>query len=279
MKRATMFTWLIAALGALPALAQGPTGGSTTVTRSVVTRRETAIGALLRKRIDAVDWDHEPFQNVLNWLKEQGEGRINIIPRWRALEIVGADADTPITLSLRDSTVRQILTEVLSQLGGAEGETDPVQFHFINNTLTVSTRSDFNRKMYVRVYDVTDLILQVPNFRDAPAIDLTQQTGGGGGGGGGGGENIFGGGRGGGGGGDEDQQGGGGQGDQQYKLRMDALIELIKASIEPDTWEIANAGAYGGSPGGGKGTIVPFNRFLIVRNTIEVHEQLGGSFD
>ncbi|HEY3243278.1 MAG TPA: hypothetical protein VGM03_07995, partial [Phycisphaerae bacterium] len=105
-----------------------------------------ASAAALEKRIDAVDWDQVPFQEVVAWLREQGV--TNVVARWRALETVGVDAGSTVTLSLRDSSVRQILTEVLAQL---EDAADPLQFHALGNTLTISTRSDFNRQLYVRV--------------------------------------------------------------------------------------------------------------------------------
>lgn len=48
-----------------------------------------------------------------------------------------------------------------------------------------------------------------------------------------------------------------------------ALIDLITQAIEPQTWQV----------NGGRGTIRYFapGRVLVVRNTLRVHEQIGGA--
>jgi len=52
---------------------------------------------------------------------------------------------------------------------------------------------------------------------------------------------------------------------------MQELIKLITTTIEPASWS---------NTGGGLGSIFGFNgRVIVARNTIEVHEQLGGFFD
>jgi hypothetical protein len=49
---------------------------------------------------------------------------------------------------------------------------------------------------------------------------------------------------------------------------MQDLITLIEQSVEPESWFV----------NGGLGSIVPFNKMLVVRNSIEVHEKIGGPF-
>jgi hypothetical protein len=252
-------------VGVVVALAGGATFAQAPRASSIET-----IAAALNQRVDLVEWDGAAFQEVLSWLRERGV--VNVIVRWRAVEAVGVDRDSPVTLSLRDATVRGILTEVLAQLGSGEPDSDPLQFHALGNTLTISTRSEFNRQLYVRVYDVADLIRRVTDFTDGPTVELNQTQGGQSGQG----QSIFSGsGSGNDPGGNEP---GGAQGRTADDPEMLRLINVIKTSIEPDTWEIPSDPAWGGAHGGGKGTIVPFNRLLVVRNTIEVHEKLAGIF-
>ncbi len=224
----------------------------------------------LDRRIEQVEWDGAAFQEVVAWLRGQGVG--NVVVKWRALEIIGADATTPITLSLQNVPVRTVLREALAELGGDEAETDPLKFHLVDGLLTISTRSEFNRHLLTRVYDVTDLIQQAPDFRDGPVLDLDDA------GGGQGGRGADGAPRGRGQGGGEDPTGpgpGGGQGGQELAGPLENLINLIKATIEPDTWEIGGNPLWSRAAGGGRGTIVPYRRMLVVRNTLEVHEQIG----
>jgi len=81
------------------------------------------------------------------------------------------------------------------------------------------------------------------------------------GGGGGGGGGMFGQGT---------QQQGQQQGDefgqQGTQEQMEKLIELIKQTVEPDSWR----------DNGGLGTIFAFQNMLVVRNSILVHQRLGG---
>ncbi|MHC4093961.1 MAG: hypothetical protein ACYSVY_27425, partial [Planctomycetota bacterium] len=189
------------------------------------------------------------------WLEEQGP--VNVVVRWRALEAEGIDAESPVTLRLSNTTVGKVLAEVLDQVS----ETDTLLFRGIGNTVKISTRSDFNRKLYVRVYDVSDILLKVPDFTDAPSIDLTESSGGGGGGrggGGGGDESIFG----------DDDDDDDEEDDEDIEQRIQDLIELIENTVEPETWLV----------NGGRGTIVAFAKMLVVRASIEVHEKIGGPF-
>jgi len=43
---------------------------------------------------------------------------------------------------------------------------------------------------------------------------------------------------------------------------------VIEDSIEPESWDVL----------GGRGTIRSYNRTLVVRNSVEVHEQIVGFF-
>lgn len=152
---------------------------------------------LLRKQVDAVDWVDKPFEEVLQWLKDQGENRVNVVPRWNPLGIESVARDTFVTLQLNNTIVGDVLNETMQQLS-PDGA---LRYRASGNTLVISTRADVERQLYVRIYDATDLLMRVPDFgRSAPQIDLQQagqRSGGGGGGGGGGGRGGRGGDRGG----------------------------------------------------------------------------------
>ncbi len=266
-----------------------------------LSRRVAPAVATLNKRIDSVEWDDVPLETVIEWLREQGP-KTNVIVVWRALEAQGIDADTPVTLKFRNARVGQILDEVLNQVS----YDSELRFRGEGNSIKISTRADFNRKLYVRAYDVSDLIFQIPDFK-GPSIDVAGGGGGGGGGAGGGGAGGgFGGGGGGagggiggggggiGGGGGFGGGGGGGLGgggfggggqvfsdggdsegeDEEGKSleeRMEDIVDLIRSTIEPDGWAE-------GAIGGGRNTIRAWNRMIVVRAPIEVHELIGGPF-
>ena len=233
-----------------------------------------AAESLLRKRVDAVNWTDKPFEEVLDWLRDIGEGRVNIVPKWKPLNAEGVTPESPlVTLKLNNTTVAEVLNETLDQLS-EDGE---IRYRGIDNKLTISTRADFERKHYLRVYNITNLIFRVPDFgQGAPAIDLnkTKGSGGGGGGGGGGGQSVFGGGSGGG------QAGGQNiETEQTIKQRLVEIKQLIERTIAPETWDLTGPGSASQAAGaGGRGRIEVYERSLVISNTIEVHEEIAGMF-
>ena len=218
------------------------------------------MSVVLNAHVADIEWDETPLEEVFDWLAEQGD--INVVVVWRALEAEGISPDYPVTLRLRNAKVSSILTEALNQV--AEG--DDLRYHGIGDTIRISTRSDFNRKLYVRVYNAGDLVFRVPQFK-GPSIDL---AGGGTGGGGGGGGGTTGGtlpnfqepepftdeGN------DDDDAG------QDDQARMQELVDLIRETVNPEDWVEA----------GGRNTIRYWKKMIIVRAPIEVHEKIGGPF-
>jgi len=227
---------------------------------------------LLFKRIESIDWTDRTFEDVLNWLREEGDGRVNVVARENHLGVEGIALDSLVTLQLNSTTVADVLNETLEQLS----ETGEARYRAIGNKLTISTRADFERKMYTKVYDVTDIMFRVPNFgQGAPQIDLqnTNRSGGGGAGGGGG-QSVFSGGSQG-----QEQEESGEQAEQELEQRLTVLRGIIEQTIAPETWDLTGSpGQQQGGGGGGRGRIRVFNRSLIVTNTIEVHEQIAGLF-
>ena len=257
--------------GALSAFAQSNSGGPKTLGGRTLVRGDTvkaraslATGSarsLLRVRVSEVDWDEIALEDVVEWLREKSEDKVNILFRWNALQTEGVDRDTIITLRVRRQTVGDILSEVVDQMSPSTGA---VTFHGIGNNLIVSTKQDLNRKLYLRVYEVTDILFHVPDFgRSAPVVDL-QQAARAGGGGGGGGQSIFSGSQSS----SEDLE----EEEQEVEERIESLRDLVRATVSPDSWSLDGNGS-------GPGTIQLYNnKFLIVLNTMEVHEQLVGYF-
>lgn len=269
-KRILTVSFMVVLGGALSTFAQSGLGGPKTLGgRTLIqgdmakSRASLAAGSaksLLRMRVAEVDWDEQALEDVVEWLREKSEDKVNILFRWNALEGEGIDRDTIITLRVRRQTVGDILAEVVDQMS-PDGR---VTFHGVEDRLIVSTKQDFNRKLYLRVYEVTDILFHVPDFgRSAPVVDL-QQAARAGGGGGSGGQSIFTGSSSS----SEDLE----EQEQEVEERIESLRSLVQATVSPDSWALDGEGT-------GEGTIQLYNnKFLIVLNTMEVHEQLVGYF-
>ncbi|UCE58496.1 MAG: hypothetical protein JSU63_13760 [Phycisphaerales bacterium] len=229
---------------------------------SVLRTTKTPVRDLMRKRVDKVEWVEKSFEEILAWVRGQADDKVNVVPRWNALNGEGVDVDSPVTLTLIDTTVAEVLNEALVQLS----EEDALAYRGEGNMLRISTKEDFGRKLETKFYDVTDILFRIPDMgRSAPTIDLEAASrAGGSSGGSGGGQSVF----------------GGASSGQTEELeeeeadveeRLEDLRDTIYAVIEPESWNSED--------GGGVGTIQIFNqRALIIRNTIEVHEKIGGFF-
>lgn len=251
----------------------GTRGGDSGYLPSSAQLSENPAAELLLRRVESIDWNERTFEDVLRWLREEGDGRVNVVARWNYLSAYGIMLESLVTLQLNNTTMADVLNETIAYLSP---DSDEVGYRAIGNKLVISTRQDFGRKMYTRVYDVTDILFRVPNFgQAAPQIDLTQNAQGGGGQGGGGGQTAFGG-AGGGQGQDEDE--GGQQAEQEMEERLTMLRELIEQTVAPETWDAGNTRGAGPVAAGQLGRIRTYNRSLIVTNTIEVHEEISGLF-
>jgi hypothetical protein len=146
---------------------------------------------------------------------------------------------------------------IMNQAGGSDVK---LAYRAAGNMLVMSTEEDLSEEMIVRVYDVSDLLVNVPRFTNAARLDPGQALnqlgqGGQGGGGGGGQSNLF-----------EDTRDDERDDDDQSAGSMAELVQLIIDTVEPDSWVTA----------GGTGSIHPFRKMIVVRNTILVHQALGG---
>jgi hypothetical protein len=206
---------------------------------------------------------------------------VNLTINWKALEEAGITRDTPVTLRLRSISMRKALQMILSEAGGA----DKLTYDIDDGVVEITTRELADQHMYTKVYPIEDLLMEIPDFTDAPIFDLTAlsnqgNTGGSSGGAGGGGA---GGGRSGGGGGGSGSGGlfgnssttGGGQNGNGQTLgktkqeRAQDIMDLIRALIQPEVW----------SESGGKAAIRYFNGSLIITAPRSVQEAIGGPLD
>lgn len=248
----------------------------------------------LNSTIPAVDFQPgTPFEEAIEYLRTKGKVSINV--NWNALE---SEAFIQRDMPLKGITVGEIKLEaalelLLESVSGAEAK---VGFDVVDGIIRISTREDLDKRTITRVYDVRDLLIKIRSF-EAPS--QTNSFGGGmmggmggmmggygggyGGFGGGGGYGGFGGGYGGGGYGGGGYggggyggggYGGGGYGgdsdddddssEEERTELIEDLEELIKKTIEPNTWE----------PEGTVGSVKVWNDRLIVRHSPNVHKQI-----
>lgn len=225
-------------------------------------RRPLSPALLLRLPVSKVEFHGEPLDSVLDQLADATG--INFYVRWSALEVLGIERDTPISLKLENVSFATVLRLVLQEAGGPDAQT---AFKADGELLTISSQEDLARDMPVRVYDVRDLLMKIPmqvgvafgreheipisNGRNGLVTEVIRS-------------------------GSRFSTSDYGQNNARQEDRnndeadetMQKLIDVITTTVEPDSWSV----------NGGPGSIIPWRGRLVVRNSIPVHQQLDGPF-
>lgn len=182
----------------------------------------------------SVNWHDTSFQKTVNWMENDVGWNVSV--RWSSLQKIGITKDSTVNLTLIDVPVRVVLNECLQQLSS------DITYHLRADVLTIASRSHFDKRQYIRAYDVTDILMTFACNGDAPSTDLRSLN-----------PSPF-------------------YGDikevpnclEQYKKQLENIILLI----EPQSW----------SENKGKGSLKWFGDVLVIINTIEVHELIAGNF-
>lgn len=233
------------------------TMASGALAQTVETEPGSPISALelLDRRVPEVFFQDLPFEQVVQWLRDHTG--VNVSVHWQVMQDAGLDRDTPISVKARNLKLSQVLWMILNEAGGSELE---LAYRVGDDLITLSLREDFEREMIARVYDVSDLLLRIPRFRNPARLSMAEALNNTGSGGDGQSRSttLFDGGN------TEPSENVDGRTDLDRDMRE--LIWVIQRAIEPTSWRGQ----------GGTGTVTGLRRQLIVRNTPHVHQLLGG---
>ncbi|MDA0297047.1 MAG: hypothetical protein O3A31_13895, partial [Planctomycetota bacterium] len=147
----------------------------------------------------AVNFKNNSLDQVFAYMKNVTG--LEIYPDWKALDLIGIRPDTEVDLELGQISTDAALKRILEQVGD---DLDRPEFAVEDGVVVISSDEALRKKTVTIVYDIRDLLFEVPYFDNAPEFDLSSSLsssgggGGGGGGQGGGGGGGFGGGGGGG---------------------------------------------------------------------------------
>ena len=218
----------------------------------------------LNRTLPEVKFTGTTLRDSFDFLRDVSGANIHV--NWRALEAAGVTGDTQVNVRLRDVPLRKVLNTLLDEAG-----VGLLTYYTSEGVIEVTTSELADKEMITRVYPVDDLIMEIPDFDNAPSFSLSDSQGSGGSGGTSGGSR---GGGGGGGGGGFSFGGGSGGGEQKEKTktkteRADALVKMIREVIRPEIWR----------ENGGEASIRYYNGNLVVTAPRSVHEALGGPLE
>ncbi|MEO0631187.1 MAG: hypothetical protein AAFY46_10760 [Planctomycetota bacterium] len=200
----------------------------------------------------SISVDEQPLQDVMRFIEDFTGAQLDV----RYINDrtgTGLDPEAPISLDVKNISALRLLELALDQAGRESFEGATWQLTSWG-AIEAGLKSTLNRRQRVQVYDIADLLLVLPDYQDAPEIDLQsvlQNQGGGGGG-----QSPFGG----------DTQG---QQDEERDLeeRKDAIIDLIQNIVETEQWQ---------RNGGDGGSISVYQNTLVIRAADYIHRQIDG---
>ncbi len=204
-----------------------------------------AAPASAQAQLERMSFQNTPAEQAFVWWA-RATGH-NLVINWDRMEEAGYDRSTPVTMELGGvsslTALRLLLIEAFDD--GVIAEVRPEYVRII-------TKEQAGRESVIRVYPIGDLLLKVPNFRDAPDFDLSQVTA-------------------------DTSQGSSSSifeenDNNEEELvtqgeRVEEIIDLIRQTVEPDIWQ-AN--------GGIDGRITYIRGMLVIRAPEYVHRQIGG---
>jgi len=115
------------------------------------------------------NFDNIPLEDVLNFFKDLSG--VNFHVNWKSLELVNIDRKTPITLKASNISVARAMDLVLDDIGAGKSKYDRVYWVINDAVVEIATGTVLDKDLKTKVYDVTDLLMVVPNFV-GPRINL-----------------------------------------------------------------------------------------------------------
>jgi len=210
----------------------------------------------LATELGSVNLANSSFADALDYLRDVTGANINV--NWKILNNANITKETPVNVKLRSIPMRKALQLILDEAGAAT----PLTYFIDEGVIEITTREAADAKLITRVYDVSDLIVEIPDFA-GPDLNLMTQSNSNSGSGSGSGNssNIFGGGN-----------SNGNTNKEPAKTateRGNELVSIVTGTIRPEIWEV----------NGGTATIRYFRGRLIVTAPRSVQEMIGGRGD
>ena len=211
---------------------------------------------VLARGLGHAAFEDESFGEVLEGFF-LGRHELEIKVDWDALAASSGHVsrDSKVNLELGHATVEDVLEDVLDQLSEqAQAEEDILTFYVFEGQVKVATRGAFEKLIVTRIYNISFIGRGTPHYIDAPELGINRRI-------------------------PLDlaelppnfnlppQAGTSRNPRRNFQELRDQLIGMLK-DFRPDTWKER----------GGRGTISIMGNELMIRQTCEMHELIGGKW-
>ena len=207
----------------------------------------------MQRQMPDINFDEYRLEDVMNFIGEITGADLE--PMWiDDSAIDGLDPDALISLKAKRVSALRLLEMVLEKAeAGSAAFSGGYTWQMTEwGTIECGPKELLARRARLEIYPITDLLWEIPDYGEAPEIDL---------------QTVL-----------QSSQGGGGgrspfrnaQDDDLDRTTLEErsveLIEIIEALVEPETW----------LSGGGTASIRYFQGSLLVRGPDYLHRNLGG---
>jgi general secretion pathway protein D len=198
-----------------------------------------------------VEFNGNRFADVVEFVRTITNVPLDV--DWESLQTVGVDQDTQVNLKLSALPLNVLLDRIMGKVSQ-----DPYQkaaWAVDQGILTIASDQALRQHRSLVIYQIDDLLLDIPNFREVPQIDLQSVLGQGQGGTG---QSPFTG---------QGAQGTGADPRPTREERTQQIIDIIQDNVDRDGWR---------DRGGETGELQRLDSSLIITNTPKNHREIVG---
>lgn len=206
------------------------------------------LAALDDKKIP-VQFRQNKLADVLGYIQTTTNTSFDV--NWDSLASVGITRETPVNLSLKDTRAKVVLERVLAQV--SRDRFAKADYTVADGIVTVASADDIQRQTVTNVYNITDLLLVVPDYTKVPPLDL---------------QTILAASKG------REQSPFVGKMDTESERlgetradRVRSIMNVIQQTVDPDSWR---------ESGGDVGSINEIKGSLIITTTPRNHREIAG---
>jgi len=209
------------------------------------------IADLASKKIEA-NFAADKLENVLQYVTQLTGVSADI--DWESLEASSIRKDTEITLKLSALPAQTLLDRVLAKASAGQiGGGNEAGWTVDRGVLVIASRAELDKQKSLIIYNIQDLLFDIPDYTDVPEIDLNSVL-------------------------QQSQGGGGGQSPFQQvnqrnpdrptrEQKINQIKEIITQNVDNTGWA---------DNGGEVGRIQELNGSLIITNTPKNHREIVG---
>ncbi len=124
--------------------------------------------AALERRIPG-QFDGQGLGDVVNYIRQMSGAEFDV--DWDSLRTAGITPSSPISMSLTDASAKVVLERALAK--AARNDTgEKAAYSVLDGIVTVGSELSLRKTTITQPYNITDLLLDTPNFTDVPDMDL-----------------------------------------------------------------------------------------------------------